>query len=153
VHNVRGPAKTKGNTPVRKMSSKRSPEKNGPAKTVDDYIAAAPRETQVKLAQLRKVIKAAAPGADEYISYGMPFYRQGEARVAFAAFKNHIGFFGVSSVIAEHRQELAGYRQTAKGTIHFPIDKPLPVALIGKLVKARIKKNNVEIAIPAPTHP
>jgi uncharacterized protein YdhG (YjbR/CyaY superfamily) len=126
---------------VKKASSKNKVEKNAPATDVDDYIAAAPREMRAKLAQLRRVIKAAAPEADEYISYGMPFYKHGEARVAFAAFKNHIGFFGVSSVIAEHQHELAGYHQTAKGTIHLPLNEPLPVALIKKLVKARLEKN------------
>jgi uncharacterized protein YdhG (YjbR/CyaY superfamily) len=125
---------------MKKVTAKNRPGRNAPAKTVDDYIATAPEETRAKLAQLRKVIRAAMPGADETISYGMPFYKDREARVAFAAFKNHIGLFGVSSVIAEHRQELAAFCQTAKGTIHFPIDRPLPVALIRKLVRARIKK-------------
>ena len=110
-------------------------------KDVDAYIAAAPTETRAKLVQLRKIIKTAAPKADEGIGYGMPYYKYHGARMASAAFKNHIGFFGVSSVVEEHRHELKGYHQTAKGTVHFPINKPLPVTLIKKLVEARIKKN------------
>jgi uncharacterized protein YdhG (YjbR/CyaY superfamily) len=127
---------------MKKATAKSQPRKDAPAKTVDDYIAAAPDETRAKLAQLRKLIKAAIPRADETISYGMPFYKDREARVAFAAFKDHIGLFGLSSVIEDHREELAGFRRTAKGTIHLPIDQPLPVALIGKLVRARIKKQD-----------
>jgi uncharacterized protein YdhG (YjbR/CyaY superfamily) len=121
----------------------KSKNKTGSApapKAVDDYIAAAPQAARATLAQLRQIIRAAAPEADEYVSYGMPFYQYHGARIAFAAFKSHIGFYGVSSVIAEHRRELAGYHQTAKGTIHFPIDEPLPAALIENLVKARFKQ-------------
>jgi uncharacterized protein YdhG (YjbR/CyaY superfamily) len=126
---------------MKKATPKTRTDENAIVKDVDDYIAAAPREARDKLAQLRKIMKAVVPEADEYISYGMPFYEYHGARVAFAAFKNHIGLFGVSSVIEEHRQELEGYSRTAKGTVHFPLNKPLPVALIKKLVKERIKKN------------
>jgi uncharacterized protein YdhG (YjbR/CyaY superfamily) len=126
---------------MKKAASKTKQGADATAKDVDAYIASAPQEARAKLAQLRKIMKAAAPKADEYISYGMPFYEYHGARVAFAAFKQHIGLFGVSSVIAEHQQELAGYNRTAKGTVHFPLDKPLPVALIKTLVKERIKKN------------
>jgi len=122
------------------VTSKAKTEAAGPFKDVDDYIAAAPKEVRGKLAQLRKVMRAAAPGADESISYGMPFYKYRGARMSFAVFKDHIGFFGVASVVEEHRHELEGYHRTAKGSIHFPIDEPLPVALIEKLVKARTKK-------------
>lgn len=132
---------------MKKVTAKDQSGKNAPAKDVDDYIAAAPKETRTKLAQLRKVIKAAMPKADESISYGMPFYKYRGARVSFAAFKKHIGLFGVSSVIEEHRQELAAFRRTAKGSIHFPLDKPLPVVLIRKLVKARIKKDEAPAVI------
>jgi len=124
---------------MKKVNVRNQSGKNAPAKDVDDYIAAAPEETRARLVQLHKVIKAAMPKADESISYGMPFYKYRGARVSFAVFKNHIGLFGVSSVIEEHRQELAAFRRTAKGSIHFPLDKPLPVVLIRKLVKARIK--------------
>ena len=109
-------------------------------KDIDAYIAAAPKEVRAKLVQLRKIIKAAAPGALEGISYGMPYYKHHGALVYFATFKNHIGFFVPSPVVEEHKHELTGY-ETAKATVRFPIGKPLPVALIKKLVKARIKKN------------
>lgn len=126
------------------MATKSKTAEKAPVTDVDGYIAAAPREVRAQLAGLRKTIRAAAPGAEESISYGMPFYKYRGARVSFAAFKQHIGFFGVASVIEEYRDELEGYSQTAKGTIHFPLDKPLPVALIRKLVKARIRKNEAD---------
>jgi uncharacterized protein YdhG (YjbR/CyaY superfamily) len=122
------------------MTLKSKPGAGGPVKNVDDYIAAAPGEARAQLAQLREVIRAAAPAADETISYGMPFYKYDGVRVSFAAFKQHIGFFGVASVIPEYQRELEGYHRTEKGSIHFPIGEPLPVALIEKLVKARIEK-------------
>jgi uncharacterized protein YdhG (YjbR/CyaY superfamily) len=109
-------------------------------KDVDAYIAAAPTETRDKLVQLRKIIKAAAPEAGEGISYKVPYYRYHGALVYFAAFKNHIGFFVPPPIIEEHKLKLKGY-ETAKATVRFPIGKPLPVALIKRLVKARIKKN------------
>jgi|SRR5207248_2540695 len=109
-------------------------------KDVDAYIAAAPTEARGKLAQLRKIIKAAAPKADEGISYKVPYYRYHGALAYFAAFKNHIGFFVPPPIVEEHKLELKGY-ETAKATVRFPIGKPLPGALIKKLVKARIKKN------------
>ena len=109
-------------------------------KDVDAYIAAAPTEIQNKLVQLRKIIKAAAPKADEGISYKVPYYRYHGALAYFAAFRNHIGFFVPPPVVEEHKLELKGY-ETAKATVRFPIGKPLPGALIKKLVKARIKKN------------
>ena len=107
---------------------------------VDAYFKAAPREARVKLVQLRKIIKAAAPGANEGISYRMPYYNYNGALVWFAAFKNHIGFFVRPPVIQELRQELKGY-ETTKSTVRLPMDKPLPVVLIRKLTKARIAKN------------
>jgi len=109
------------------------------AKDVDAYIKGAPKETRAQLTQLRKVIKSMAPDAEEGISYGMPYYKYKGALVGFAAFKDHIGFFP-GTVIREFEQELKGY-QTAKGTVHLPIGKPLPVTLIRKLIKARIASN------------
>jgi len=118
----------------------RGPKKNYSERDVDAYIKAAPKEARVKLVQLRKIIRATAPGADEGISYRMPYYNYNGALVWFAAFKNHIGFFVRPPVIKEHRQELKDY-ETTKSTVRFPIDKPLPVALIRKLIKSRITKN------------
>ncbi len=112
------------------------------AKDVDDYIAAAPKEVQAKLVQLRKIIKAVAPESGEGISYGMPYYEYHGMVACFGAFKNHVGFFG--ALPEEHKQELKGY-ETAKGTVRFPLDKPLPVELIKKLVKARVIENKAKM--------
>jgi len=111
------------------------------AKDVDDYTAAVPKEVQAKLVQLRKIVKAVAPESSERISYGMPYYEYHGALAGFAAFKNHIGFFGALS--KKDQREFKGY-ETAKGTVRFPLDKPLPVALIKKLVKARVIRNNAK---------
>ncbi len=105
---------------------------------VEAYIAASPAESRARLKMLRKVVRSAAPHAEETISYGMPFYKYRGARVSFTLFKKHIGLFGVSSVLKEHQRELTGYPQSTKGAIRFPLDKPLPASLIGKLVKARM---------------
>src|SRR2546426_12844818 len=86
------------------------------AKDVDDYIAAAPKEAQAKLVQLRKIVKAVAPESRECISYGMPYYEYQGALAGFAAFRNHIGFFGALS--EKDQREFKGY-ETAKGTVRF----------------------------------
>jgi len=111
------------------------------AKDVDEYISAAPKEVQAKLVQLRKIVKAVAPESSERISYGMPYYEYHGALAGFAAFKNHIGFFGALS--ERDKREFKGY-ETAKGTVRFPLDKPLPGALIKKLVKARVIRNKAK---------
>src|SRR5438445_13488092 len=89
-------------------------------KDVDDYIAAAPKEVQAKLVQLRKIVKAVAPESRERISYGMPYYEYHGALAGFAAFKNHIGFFGALS--EKQRQELKRY-EPARGAIGVPLDR------------------------------
>lgn len=109
-------------------------------KNVDAYIAAAPKEVQGKLKELRAVIRQAAPDADERISYGMPYYHFKGRLAYFAAFKKHIGLYVPTPVIEEHKSELKNY-ETAKATVRFPLDKRLPVVIIKKLVKARMKKN------------
>jgi uncharacterized protein YdhG (YjbR/CyaY superfamily) len=109
-------------------------------KNVDVYISTAPRGLQGKLKQLRAIIRKTAPQAEERISYGMPYYGY-KGRVAyFRLWKGHIGLYIPPPVIQEHKPELKSY-QTARATVRFPLDKPLPVALIKKLVKARLKKN------------
>jgi uncharacterized protein YdhG (YjbR/CyaY superfamily) len=118
----------------------RGSKKNYSGRNVDAYIKAAPKEARDKLVQLRKIIKATTPGADEGISYRMPYYNYNGALVWFAAFKNHIGFFVRPPVIKEHMQKLKGY-ETTKSTVRFPIDKPLPVALIRELIKSRMARN------------
>ena len=110
------------------------------AKNVDEYIADAPKEVQGKLNKLRAVIRMAVPNAEERISYGMPYYGYHGRLVYFAAFKNHIGLYIPTPVIEEHKKELKEY-ETSTGTVRFPLDKKLPLALIKRLVKARVKKN------------
>jgi uncharacterized protein YdhG (YjbR/CyaY superfamily) len=109
-------------------------------KDVDAYIAGAPKEVRGKLKELRALIRKAAPDAEERISYGMPYYGYQGRLAYFGLFKNHIGLYVPTPVIEEHKSELKDYG-TAKATVRFPIDKPLPLALIKKLVKARMKKN------------
>ena len=112
-----------------------------PATSVDAYLAALPADARATLERLRKTIRAAAPRADEVISYGIPTFKHGGGLVAFAAFKNHCSFFVMSyAVLDAHRDELAPYL-AAKGTLHFTAGKPLPAALVKKIVNARIAEN------------
>ena len=109
-------------------------------KNIDEYIAGFPEDIQAILQNLRRVIHKAAPEAQETISYSMPAFKQNGILVYFAAFKDHIGFFPTSSGISAFTKELASYN-TAKGTVRFPLDKPLPVNLIKKIVKFRAQEN------------
>jgi uncharacterized protein YdhG (YjbR/CyaY superfamily) len=111
------------------------------AKDVESYLAATPAAMRTALERLRQTIKAAAPQATEAISYRIPTYKQNGHLVGFAAFKEHCSFFVMSpSVMNAYKDELKAYG-TSKGTIRFPADKPLPAALVKKLVKARIEEN------------
>jgi uncharacterized protein YdhG (YjbR/CyaY superfamily) len=114
--------------------------KISPARTVDEYLAGVPKEARATLGKLRRTIKAAAPMASEVISYQMPMYKHHGMVIGFAAFKNHCSIFPGSAVMDAHKEELKRY-ETSKGTIRFPAGKPLPAALVKKLVKARIKEN------------
>jgi len=109
-------------------------------KDVAAYIAAAPKDVRGKLKELRAVIRQAAPSAEEKISYGIPYYGYKGRLVYFSVWKNHIGIYIPTPVVAEHQRELKAY-ETTSATIRFPLDKKLPVALIRRLVKARMKKN------------
>ncbi len=111
------------------------------AKDVDEYIANAPREMQDKLNALRKIIKKAAPEAEEKISYGMPFFNYKGRLIYFALMKNHIGLYIPPPIIEQCKNELKKY-VTTKSAIHLPLNDELPVKLINKLVKARIKWND-----------
>ena len=108
--------------------------------TIDEYISTFPKDVQSILEKLRQTIKRAAPGAVEIISYQMPAFRLRGNLVYFAAFKDHIGFFPTSSGIEAFKKELSSY-ETSKGTVRFPLNKPLPLALIGRIVKFRAKEN------------
>jgi uncharacterized protein YdhG (YjbR/CyaY superfamily) len=110
------------------------------ARSIDEYIAGFPEETKRILERLREMIRAAAPGAEEKISYQMPaFYLEGNL-VYFAAFKNHIGFYPTSSGIEAFKHELSAY-EFSKGTVRFPLDKPLPLKLVSRIVKFRVAEN------------
>lgn len=120
-------------------STRKPAAKTAPAKTVDEYLAAAPSDKRAALTKLRRTIKAAAPKATESISYGIVGYKQNGERVAyFGYWKDHIALYGTSSrFIKTHAAELKPYVQS-KGTIKFPWDKPLPLGLVTKIVKARV---------------
>jgi uncharacterized protein YdhG (YjbR/CyaY superfamily) len=110
-------------------------------RTIDEYLAALSDDKRAALEKLRKTIKAAAPKAEECISYSLPAFRQNGMLVAFGATANHCAFYLMSSTMADaYKDELKGYN-TSKGTIRFEADKPLPAALVRKLVKARIAEN------------
>jgi len=110
-----------------------------PAENVDAYIKAAQEPARAKLRQLREIVTTMVPDAVEGISYGMPYYKWNGALVGFAAFKNHIGF-SPGAIVSQFKRELAAY-ETAKGTVRFPHDAPLPVTLIKKLIKASKARN------------
>lgn len=95
------------------------------------------------LRQLRRVIKGAAPKAEEKISYGMPYYEYHGRLVYFAAFKNHVGLYGLGRALSVYAKELKNY-MAAKSTVRFPMGEPLPERLVTKLVRFRVKENEAE---------
>ena len=112
--------------------------------TIDEYLAGVGDEHRTALEKLRKTIRAAAPEAEECISYGVCGFRQNGMLVGFGAAANHCSFFLMSgSTVEAHRAELVGY-DTSKGTIRFKPDEPLPASLVKKLVKARLADNGVQ---------
>jgi uncharacterized protein YdhG (YjbR/CyaY superfamily) len=108
--------------------------------SIDEYIATLSKEIQKKLEELRATIKTAAPDAEEKISYQMPTFALKGNLVHFAAHKNHIGFYPTPTGIQAFKNELSIY-EGAKGSVKFPIDKPLPLKLISKIVKFRVAEN------------
>lgn len=119
-----------------------STKKASTASDVDAYLAKVPEPARATLEKVRATIRSVVPPeTTEGLSYGMPAFRYKGALVAYAAFKNHCSFFPMqSSLTDEMMDELKKYR-TSKGTLQFPLDKPLPVALVKKMVKARIAEN------------
>lgn len=113
-------------------------------KTVETYIAAAPSVHRGKLRQMRAAIRKAAPKALEKISYGMPYYGYQGRLAYFALSKAHIGLYIPPPILQNHRNELKGYSTSASATVRFPLDRKLPLGLIGKLVKARMKYNEAK---------
>ncbi len=109
--------------------------------TIDEYISSFPKNIQKMLGDVRSVIRKVAPDSVEAISYGIPTFKLNGNLVHFAAFKNHIGFYPAPNGIEEFEKELSVYKQ-GKGSVQFPVDKPLPLDLISKIVKYRVKKNS-----------
>ncbi len=108
--------------------------------SIDEYVASFPEEVQAKLKQLRQLIRQITPEAQERISYQMPaFYLNGNL-VYFAAHAKHIGFYPTASGIARFKKELAGFH-SSKGAVQFPLDEPLPLELIRKIVRFRVAEN------------
>src|SRR6266481_2394724 len=113
----------------------------GAPKNIDEYLAGVPEPARSTLNRIRGAIRSAVPPeATECISYGMPAFKHKGVLVWFAAFSDHCSLFPTASVIEAFKKELKGF-STSKGTIHFPADKPLPAALVKKLVKARVAQN------------
>ena len=111
------------------------------ARTIDEYLRALRPDQRLALGKLRSAIRAAAPQAEECISYSLPAFRLGKMLVAFGATADHCAFYVMSgTTLAGFRDELADY-DTSKGTIRFPADRPLPAALVRRLVRARIAEN------------
>lgn len=108
--------------------------------TIDEYISGFPEEIQAILQKIRATVKKAAPKAEEAIKYAMPTFVLNGNLVHFAAFKNHIGFYPTPSGIEEFKKDLAKYA-SAKGSAQFPLDEPIPYALITKIVKYRVKES------------
>ena len=110
-------------------------------RTVDEYLASVPPAARAPLQALRQMIREAAPGAEEVISYQVPTFKYGRAIVSFGAAKHHCAFYVMSPAVMEaHREDLKDY-DTAKGTVRFLPGQPLPTELVVKLVKARIAEN------------
>lgn len=116
------------------MATSRTP------KNFEDYLDRFPSDAQQRLQKMRQTIKKAAPQANEKISYGIPAFALNGMLIWFAAFKNHIGFYPRTSAIAAFKKELSAYKG-AKGSVQFPFEKPLPLALISRMVKFRVKEN------------
>jgi uncharacterized protein YdhG (YjbR/CyaY superfamily) len=123
-----------------RKKSKLPVKRGAPAKTVEEYLAGVPKPARSTLKKMRAVIRSAVPAeAIETISYGIPTFEYKGSLVWFAAFSGHCSLFPSAAVLHEFKDELTVFK-TSKGTIRFPIDKPLPVALVSKLVKARVKQ-------------
>lgn len=117
--------------------------KKGKPKTIAEYINAAPKEAREKLREMRACIREAAPGATESLKWGMPAFSYKRILVTYAAFKNHIGFYPTPSAVEAFEKDLSKFK-TAKGSIQFPFDKPLPLSLIRKITAFRVRESNEE---------
>jgi uncharacterized protein YdhG (YjbR/CyaY superfamily) len=120
--------------------------KKSKATNIDEYIESFPKDVQKILQEVRTVIKKAAPNAEEAIKYEIPTFVLNGNLVHFAAFKNHIGFYPAPIGIEAFKKELAQYAG-GKGSAKFPIDKPMPLALISKIVKFRVKNSAAKVKV------
>ncbi len=111
-----------------------------PPKNIDEYIAGFPKDVQEKLQKIRSTIRKAVPGAEEKISYRMPTFTLNGNLIHFAAYQRHIGLYPTPSGIKEFSKELSAYKG-AKGSVQFPLDKPIPFGLISRIVKFRVKES------------
>ena len=107
---------------------------------IDEYISGFPEDTRIILEKMRATIRSAAPEAEETISYRMPAFKQNGILVFFAAWEKHIGFYPTATPIPAFKKELAPYK-ISKGAIQFPIDKPIPVDLVKRIVAFKVKEN------------
>jgi uncharacterized protein YdhG (YjbR/CyaY superfamily) len=114
---------------------------NGKPSSIDEYIAGFPEHTQKLLRDIRRVIREAAPEAQETIKYAMPTFTMNGNLIHFAAYKNHIGLYPAPAGIAAFKAELSEYKG-AKGSVQFPLDKPMPFDLISRIVHFRIRQNS-----------
>jgi len=131
---------------MKKKSSRPAAKKKPSAKiqTVEQYVAGVPKAARSTFAKLREVVRSAVPaGSSEIISYRIPAFKHERVLIWFAAFSNHCSLFPTNAVIEEFRDELKGL-STSKGTIHFSLDKPLPTALIKRLVKVRVAQSKIK---------
>lgn len=113
--------------------------------SITEYINAAPKEAREKLRQMRACIRGASPGSRESLKWGMPAFSYKRILVTFAAFKHHIGFYPTPSAVKAFKKDLSKYK-TAKGSIQFPLDKPLPLSLIRKITVFRVEESLEEDA-------
>lgn len=112
----------------------------GKVTTIDQYVRGFPADVQQKLSEMRSTIRRAAPEASEKIAYGVPTFTLNGNLVHFAAFAHHIGFYPAPSAIMRFQRALKKYK-SAKGSVQFPLDEPLPLDLIGEIVKFRVDEN------------
>ncbi len=122
-----------------------TPKQEAP-QTIDDYIAGYPEEVQAILQLIRRTIHETAPEATEAISYGMPTFKLHGNLVHFGAFKSHIGFYPVPSGMEAFKDELAAYKQ-GKGSVQFPLNKPMPLDLIRRMVEFRVQESKAAAAM------
>ena len=135
------PGVKKTSASKRTAAKKSTAKKRVAPKTVADYLAGVPEPTRSAVNQIRVAIRSVVPEeATEVISYGIPAFRHKTVLVWYAAFANHCSLFPTAAIIEEFKDELKGFF-VSKGTVHFPIDRPMPVELIKKMVKARVEQS------------